>query len=43
VTLAGTVASALKERPSLQFSNAEVGFTSSFYLAGAVFGSLVPL
>jgi MFS family permease len=40
VTLAGAVAGALKESPRLQFSNTQVGLASSFYLAGAVFGSL---
>jgi MFS family permease len=40
VTLAGAVAGALKESPSLRLSNTEVGIASSFYLAGAVFGAL---
>src|SRR5919204_2362960 len=40
VTLAGAVAPALKERPRLKFSNADVGFASSAYLAGAVCGAL---
>jgi MFS family permease len=40
VTLAGAVAGALKTS-SLQLSNAEVGLTSSFYLAGAVGGALL--
>ena len=40
VTLAGAVAGALKESPSLRLSNAEVGIASSFYLAGAVLGAL---
>ena len=40
VTLAGAVAGALKESPSLRLSNAEVGLASSFYLAGAVLGAL---
>jgi MFS family permease len=40
VTLAGAVAGALKTS-SLKLSNAEVGLTSSFYLAGAVGGALV--
>ena len=40
VTLAGTVASALKASPVLQFSNAEVGFAAAAYLAGAVSGAL---
>ena len=39
VTLAGSVAGALKNA-SLHLSNAEVGFASSAYLAGAVFGAL---
>jgi hypothetical protein len=38
VTLAGAVAGALKESPSLGLSNAEVGLASSLYLAGAVTG-----
>jgi MFS family permease len=40
VTLAGAVAGALKESPSLALSNAQVGLASSFYLAGAVLGAL---
>lgn len=40
VTLAGSLAGALKESPSLHFSNIEIGFASSAYLAGAVLGSL---
>ena len=40
VTLAGAVAPALKQSPSLHFSNAEVGLVSSAYLAGAVLGAL---
>src|SRR5262245_41423939 len=40
VTLAGTVASALKASPVLRFSNAEVGIAASVYLAGAVGGAL---
>ena len=40
VTLAGAVAGALKESPSLRLSNAEVGLASSLYLAGAVLGAL---
>ncbi len=40
VTLAGSLAGALKESPSLHFSNTEIGFASSAYLAGAVLGSL---
>src|SRR3954463_5633023 len=40
VTLAGTVAGALKDSPVLQFSNTDVGLASSAYLAGAVLGAL---
>jgi MFS family permease len=40
VTLAGSVAGALKESPALQFNNADVGLASSAYLAGAVLGAL---
>ena len=40
VTLAGTVAGALKQSPVLQFSNADVGLAGSAYLAGAVFGAI---
>ena len=40
VTLAGAVAGALKESPSLAFSNVEIGLASSAYLAGAVLGAL---
>ncbi len=40
VTLAGSVAGALKASPVLQFSDSEIGLTSSFYLAGAVTGGL---
>ena len=40
VTLAGTVAGALKQSPVLQFSNADVGLAGSAYLAGAVLGAL---
>jgi MFS family permease len=41
VTLAGSVAGALKESPVLRFSNADVGLASSAYLAGAVLGALL--
>ncbi len=41
VTLAGTMAGALKESPVLRFSNLDVGFASSAYLAGAVIGAIV--
>jgi len=40
VTLAGTVAGALKASPVLQFSNADVGFAAAAYIAGAVSGAL---
>ena len=40
VTLAGTVAGALKTSPVLAFSNADVGLAGSAYLAGAVIGAL---
>jgi MFS family permease len=40
VTLAGTVAGALKQSPILHFSNADVGLAGSAYLAGAVLGAL---
>ena len=40
VTLAGAISPALKESPRLKFSNADVGFASSAYLAGAVCGAL---
>ncbi len=40
VTLAGTVAGALKASPVLQFSNADVGIAGAAYLAGAVAGAL---
>src|SRR6202166_4942491 len=40
VTLAGTLSGALKESPTLHFSNFDVGFANSAYLAGAVIGAL---
>src|SRR5271155_3030977 len=40
VTIAGSVAGALKASPVLQFSNADVGVTASAYLGGAVLGTL---
>lgn len=40
VTLAGSVAGALKESPSLSMSAADVGLAASVYLAGAVSGGL---
>src|SRR5688572_12443718 len=40
VTLAGSVAGALKASPVLQFSNVDVGLAASAYIAGAVAGAL---
>jgi len=40
VTLAGALSGALKQSPVLQFSNFDVGFSNSAYLAGAVLGAL---
>src|SRR5437762_10682549 len=40
VTLVGAVAGALKQSPSLRFTNTDVGIASSAYLAGAVAGAL---
>jgi len=40
VTLAGALSGALKESPTLRFSNFDVGFANSAYLAGAVLGAL---
>ena len=40
VTLAGALSGALKQSPTLHFSNFEVGFSNSGYLAGAVLGAL---
>ena len=40
VTLAGAIAGALKESPGLRFTNTEIGFASSAYLAGAVLGAI---
>ena len=40
VTLAGSLAGALKDSPVLRFSNADVGLAASAYLAGAVLGAL---
>jgi MFS family permease len=40
VTLAGALSGALKESPTLNFSNLDVGLANSAYLAGAVFGAL---
>ncbi|GGF87599.1 MFS transporter [Azorhizobium oxalatiphilum] len=41
VTLAGSLAGALKDSPVLKFTPAEVGLAGSAYLAGAVTGSLL--
>ncbi|MBV9559837.1 MAG: MFS transporter [Bradyrhizobium sp.] len=40
VTLAGALSAALKQSPTLQFSNLDVGFANSAYLLGAVLGAL---
>src|SRR5258708_4804353 len=40
VTLAGALSGALKESPTLHFSNFDVGFSNSLYLAAAVLGAL---
>src|SRR5271166_1434237 len=40
VTLAGSVAGALKMSPALHFSDPQVGFAGSAYLTGAVIGAL---
>ncbi|RJF69522.1 MFS transporter [Rhodopseudomonas palustris] len=40
VTLAGSLAGALKASPQLQFSNLDVGIANSAYLAGAVIGAI---
>ncbi len=40
VTLAGSLSGALKDSPTLRFSNADIGIASSAYLAGAVLGAL---
>src|SRR6266404_3231235 len=41
VTLAGALSGALKESSTLHFTNFDVGFSNSAYLAGAVLGALV--
>ncbi|HZD88642.1 MAG TPA: MFS transporter, partial [Pseudolabrys sp.] len=41
VTLAGALAGALKDSPVLHFSNADVGYAASAYLAGAVAGAVL--
>jgi MFS family permease len=40
VTLAGALSGALKDSPALHFTNFDVGFSNSAYLAGAVLGAL---
>ncbi len=40
VTLAGALSGALKDSPTLRFSNFDVGFANSAYLAGAVLGAI---
>jgi MFS family permease len=40
VTLAGALSGALKQSPSLHFTNFDVGLCNSAYLAGAVLGAL---
>ena len=40
VTLAGALSGALKESPTLHFTNLDVGISNSAYLAGAVLGAL---
>ena len=40
VTLVGSLAGALKESPTLHFTNTDVGFASSAYLCGAVLGAI---
>jgi MFS family permease len=40
VTLAGSLAGALKNSPTLHFTNTDIGLASSAYLAGAVVGAV---
>ena len=40
VTLAGALSGALKDSPTLHFTNFDVGFANSAYLTGAVLGAL---
>jgi MFS family permease len=40
VTLAGSLAGALKDSPRLHFSNTDIGLASSAYLAGATIGAI---
>jgi MFS family permease len=41
VTVAGSIAGALQQSPTLKFSQTEIGLVSSAYLVGAVSGALV--
>ncbi len=41
VTIAGSIAGALKDSPSLRFSDVDLGLAASAYLAGAVGGALL--
>ncbi len=40
VTLAGAVSGALKESPTLRFTNTEIGLAGAAYIAGAVIGAV---
>ncbi len=40
VTLTGAISGVLQEPGTLHFTSSEIGFTASFYLTGAVLGSL---
>jgi MFS family permease len=40
VTLAGSVSGALKDSPTLRFTNTEIGMAGAAYIAGAVLGAL---
>ena len=40
VTLTGAIGAILQEPGTLHFSSSEIGLTASFYLTGAVLGSL---
>ena len=40
VTLAGSISGALKESPTLRFTNTDIGYVGTAYLAGAVLGAL---
>ena len=41
VTLAGSVAGALKDSPTLNLSNSDIGLAGAVYIAGAVLGALL--